>query len=517
MNWYLRTAINTAFLTCISLYLIIDNGLAIFQDINDLIQTSVYYQNLQQNEQRANQKLQVLITAKDQGLEGYLRETLQPYTKYIESMCTCGKYRERFCQPIDDLIVPDMVQMIKSDTIFIEELDTLKLNGETERQYERGLDFEIGEFQKGIASNKIQQKDLTTKAKKTISYIIVLSMILLTEALWFFIGPKRYLRPLLIAMLVIYIFLFYTMSLNRFSIERGRVESNIKHSFHLINHLLFVVYLSLFRQKSSNLIAARPSSNKLDLDDETVRLWCAKGLKDKLRRYLTENWHEIDINKVKEHSTPLLIAIKNRHFSVVKILFTIYGDTLDTGFRDENGHNALDIAVQQRNIDIFNLLLKQSTVTHISSLILAVKNDEVKMVRDLISKVPRGKIIDVIKPLTEFCEIVDRLKSKNLPKNRQREADKNRNKLKKSLLERLGNESVTSEADFVCPGCQMVMKAPLKIYSCTSDHHLFCSGCLENGRILKCLNDLCLEDFTINIPHRRLTSERLAACIIGTN
>ena len=50
----------------------------------------------------------------------------------------------------------------------------------------------------------------------------------------------------------------------------------------------------------------------------------------------------------------------------------IYGDKLETGFRDEEGHNALDLAVQQSNMELFNLLLKYSAVTHISSLILAV-------------------------------------------------------------------------------------------------------------------------------------------------
>ena len=489
-----------------------ENGLAIYQDISDLVFTKwPQYSEFKMRKDKTHEKLEVIHQEKNQGLKGYLLEILQEESRYIEAMCKCAKYSARFCQDLNDLSLEELLQLMKSDVKFKADLEDIQLLGESEFQYKMSYDLQLNELKKTFKLYQRKQKDLATKIKKTIIHTTVLTLILSTEFSWLLLGPKKYLPMIHVVLLAIYTFQFLTLYLNRseLKIERGRSGSKIQLPFCLFNHLLFLVYLSVYRKNPSKPIQSP------DLDAESIRQWCAQGSKDKLRNYLTENWHDIDINKPKDYSTPLLLAIKNRHFTVVKILFTIYGEKLETGFRDEKGDNALDLAVQQRNTELFNLLLKYSAVTHISSLILAVKNDEVKMIKDLISKVPRGKIIDIIKPLTEFCDSIDKLKDKNLPKNRRKELEKCTFEIRKNLLEKM-EQKACSSADFVCPGCQMVMKSPLKIYSCTNDHHLFCSQCLEQGLILKCLNTLCHEDFTVHIPHRRLTSERLVTCLLET-
>ena len=72
--------------------------------------------------------------------------------------------------------------------------------------------------------------------------------------------------------------------------------------------------------------------------------------------------------------------------------------------------------------------------------------------------------------MTTFCDDIQKLKDKNLPRNRRKEMENSNGALRKDLLKKMENQS--SEVDFVCPCCKMVMKSPLKIYSCTSDHHL---------------------------------------------
>ena len=509
---YLKNALSVASLAYISWFLIIDNGEAIFQDINDLVYDQLpLYNNFKINEAKAYDTLQLIYKEKEEGLEGYLREVLQTKSRYIEVMCTCNKYRSKFCGNLNDLNTEDMLQMINEDPDhFRDDIDTLKLYGETEDQFQMAYNLQVNEYKNSIKSYQRKQEDLVIKTRKVISYVAVLAVTMILEISWLIIGQRKYLRIMLILMLLVYIFNFLTLYLYGLDmkIERGHSGARFKLLFCLVNHLLFFAYLCLFRENWSE-----PKVKNTCLDSQEIRQWCANGSKDKLRKYLTENWHEIDINEIKNNSTPLHLAIKKGHISIVKVLFTVYGEKLNTGFRNEDGDNALDLTVKQRNVELFNLLLKHSAVTHISSLILAVKNDEVKMIKDLISKVPRGKIIDIIKLLTTFCDGIDRLKDKNLPKNRRKELEKGNVAMRKNLLKKMENES-NSEVDFICPSCKMVMKSPLKIYSCTKDHHLFCSECLENGRIKKCLTSQCLEDFTIHIPNRRLTSERLVMCLL---
>ena len=97
-----------------------------------------------------------------------------------------------------------------------------------------------------------------------------------------------------------------------------------------------------------------------------------------------------------------------------------------------------------------------------------------------------------------------------LPMNRKRELERKIEIEKNDLVKIMDkNDEANFEEDFVCPVCNRFMNSPLKIYSCSKDHHLFCSDCLEHAKILACLESTCKEDFNLNVPNRRFTAERL--------
>jgi transposase-like protein len=62
--------------------------------------------------------------------------------------------------------------------------------------------------------------------------------------------------------------------------------------------------------------------------------------------------------------------------------------------------------------------------------------------------------------------------------------------------------------EFDCPVCFDQMVSPKKIYSCSNDHYI-CSICLADPKIFQCPQ--CREDFVINNPTRRISTERIAA------
>ena len=72
----------------------------------------------------------------------------------------------------------------------------------------------------------------------------------------------------------------------------------------------------------------------------------------------------------------------------------------------------------------------------------------------------------------------------------------------------LKNNTKQIKREFTCIICLKVMKAPLQIFGCSSDH-LMCSKCVST--VKKCPK--CKEDFNKMKPNRRLTSERLLVAL----
>lgn len=65
--------------------------------------------------------------------------------------------------------------------------------------------------------------------------------------------------------------------------------------------------------------------------------------------------------------------------------------------------------------------------------------------------------------------------------------------------------------EFECPVCLEIMEQPKRIYACSNDHYI-CSLCLTDPQITLCPS--CREDFQLQKPKLRLTSERILAKII---
>ena len=83
--------------------------------------------------------------------------------------------------------------------------------------------------------------------------------------------------------------------------------------------------------------------------------------------------------------------------------------------------------------------------------------------------------------------------------------------IKSDAMNNLENDNCAVEdlkevlSEFECPVCFEVMVPPKRIYSCSNDHYI-CSLCLTDTKMSAC--PLCREDFNINRPCIRHTSER---------
>ena len=165
-------------------------------------------------------------------------------------------------------------------------------------------------------------------------------------------------------------------------------------------------------------------------------------------------------------------------------------------------------------IDIFNLLLRRANPT-ITSLKFAIENEQVKMIQALVSKIPSYKIVELIQQLEEFCELLIKLKQKDLSKNDKSASTKKVNTLRFTLLKSLSDSDLddqTSKArnsskskveeEFTCPVCKELMLHPLKIFACSGDH-LICSDCLV--QVTSC--SICRQDYTKVEPSRRYKAE----------
>ena len=84
------------------------------------------------------------------------------------------------------------------------------------------------------------------------------------------------------------------------------------------------------------------------------------GEKQKLKNLLDCHSAEIKINKPQDMSgnTPLHLAILGNHLSTVQILMAKYGNKIDGNLVNNDGHNALDLAITGKNSNVISTLLE---------------------------------------------------------------------------------------------------------------------------------------------------------------
>ena len=296
----------------------------------------------------------------------------------------------------------------------------------------------------------------------------------------------------------------------------------------VLYHWIFWIYLSLTKPKA-----------KKEFDPDMLFHYCSRGQnadKEELRQIFEEHWHDIDVNDTQDGNTIFHLAIENNHLSIVQLLFKTFGEKIDMAICNADGINALNLAVKGKKMEMFNLVLVYSKAD-LSSMILAVELEQVKMIKSLISNVPRKDIGNVIEFVTSFCDVIEELNKKSLSKKEKEELmddAKTRKVMIINTLKRIKDniESVGDiepadqplatdddliiraeqvKKDFECKSCLRVMMRPLLIYACSNDCYI-CSMCLGLG-LVSC--PICSENFEENPPSERKTAERLLATLLG--
>ena len=298
------------------------------------------------------------------------------------------------------------------------------------------------------------------------------------------------------------------------------------HFYFLLYHIPFGCYtcyhaLRLSPETKSQQIIGMKSENNVS---ERLFQCCVSGTKEQLKEINRKYQHVIDINEVNEDgNTPCHLAVNRGQTANLQILIANY-DNIDMSIRNNQGQNVIDLAVISKNLQVFNLVIQNVTGVkpNLSSLYWAVKMDQGKMVQTLLTKWSAGLDRSLILEIQDYCCLIDELYTKSVMKKRlNKKTTKDKLEvLKISLINRLKIECPSIAIDiqdelrkrFQCTACQEVMRAPLKIYSCSKDHYL-CSNCLQN--IKSCPK--CKENFKAYNPTRRRGAEQHLIDFLANN
>ena len=249
---------------------------------------------------------------------------------------------------------------------------------------------------------------------------------------------------------------------------------------------------------------------KFVLDPEKLFNYCNEGEKAKMKDIIRKHGQSIDINATKNGRTLLHIAAQGGHQEILQTLIKRYKDKIDGSIRNNNGDTVLDVAIQRKNADIINLIL-EICKPDMRSLILAVKNDQEKIIRRICCQIQER--IEQDSDIERLCLLLEEVKNKTTKKARRDQIKRNIQIHKQVILEGLEKSKVKSEdkkanirLEFECPICCDEINPPLQIFACSNDHFL-CSECLGNSGIQSC--PICREDFSQHKPTRRRAAERL--------
>ena len=233
-------------------------------------------------------------------------------------------------------------------------------------------------------------------------------------------------------------------------------------------------------------------------------------------------------------NTVLHEAVLGEHLPIVQILISRFGKELDLKRRNLRECNALDIAIQSKNMAIIRTLTRQSK-PEISSLIEAIKSNQIDIVQHifLFLKSSLEKYSSLIALIERFIAISREVCLKSTPRERKKMLETNLRAYPNRICDELKliasnanfdeiddmNQDEPEEdcmpktievedilSEFECPICMHLMVLPRRIYACTNDHWI-CSFCLDDSTIQDCPS--CREDFKQSLPHIRHSSEKL--------
>ena len=381
---------------------------------------------------------------------------------------------------------------------------------------------------------------------------IVLAILLSAEILYFVIG-HRFLKSIMKIAFTLYlcyfVHVFYDYKINNLverykppGIEedihsrvwvkqRNEETANLQKLFYntgttVVYHFLFLIYLTMFK----TVQFAKPNAKQIT---DQLFIHCQSSDLESLRKIFEEHWHDLNCNTIRNGSSLLHLAIKKNNIKLVELLFNTFDDKIDTSIRDGNGQNGLDLAVKSNKLELFNLVLIHSEAD-LSSLFLAVEQHQTKMIKSLISNIPRESIGKIIGTITQFCDLIEKSNKKGLKSDDRESLLSEINSQEKVILSELKSIKETKEKyvneedpevieknengldvkwrrqDFECKVCNILMEKPLQIFGCSNDDFL-CSVCVTKEKCCK----VCGEDFAKNVPTRRITHERILCSLLG--
>ena len=278
------------------------------------------------------------------------------------------------------------------------------------------------------------------------------------------------------------------------------------------------LYFKYFPVKSER---HRKKPNKPVINDiSKIFQYCAQGKKDKLKDHIRKN-SDIDVNATRDGNTLVHIAVSGGHKTILEYLIDNFKNDIDYSIRNNDGYNLLDLAVMKKNMQMINIILA-NTKPEVSSLILAVSNDQERTIKAIRANISSSIISSATLELDRLTCLLDELRQKNIKLERREQIKKNVDIFKQMILQKLkpttclpmdviqnvDSEGKTSDLllEFECPICSEEMVEPLQIFGCSNDHFL-CSECLENPGLKSC--PICREDFTVHKPTRRHAAEKL--------
>lgn len=307
---------------------------------------------------------------------------------------------------------------------------------------------------------------------------------------------------------------------------------------------------------------AENSDSKVNLNEEPPLDWfwhaCLYGHKRQLRKICDKHIEQIDINESKfKGNAAIHLAIWSGHVDTVRALLSRFAPDLDWSKRNDYGHNPLDLALMKKNEVIIKIVLKHASL-EMSSLMFAMLNRQHHHVSTFLKQL-KGDIIEKDRFLPvfiqRFIEISRELELKKTSKERREVCNRNLNIIEKtccgkililfypncktvldihqkveleSLVQEESKESDDQDSreentskvpgidevfeEFSCPICCFLMQPPeRRIYGCSNDHWI-CSTCLVDPKIKSCPS--CREDFNVNAPKIRTTSERCLSLLL---
>ena len=283
---------------------------------------------------------------------------------------------------------------------------------------------------------------------------------------------------------------------------------------------LLLVLEPLIKRRLMSILESVPDQKQKSqnvTDQMKLHQFCIRGDKEGLKVLLQKYSMKLDINALDIGNTPLHVAVSGTHSTIVQMLLSHYKDQIDTSIRNYEGHNALDIAVTKKNMNIVNMLIKVFAPEN-SSLLLAVKSDQEKMVYLLKSRISESLISGYRLYLDRYYGYLIEFKKKDIEKSRKEKIKKNLDSCKQMLLQCLQatdkqlkmSKSDQLKLEFECPICSEEMDVPTQIFACSNDHYI-CSECLEMSEVQTC--PICREDFTTSSPKRRKAAEKLLQII----